>query len=87
MPETIEQEAIAAATQEPPAHNIKECPCGKTPEGLYIEMVGATQVGAKLGAASGSCCGTWRIEFINNYATGDDTTRLAVQAWNDAPRA
>ena len=103
MTETIEQEALAAAPATPKLPDsdlvhretpevpekleLRACPCGQVPTGLYIELLTTTDMGAKMGAAAGSCCGTWRVEFLNRYAKGEDSLKLAVQAWNDAPRA
>lgn len=39
--------------------------------------------------AVGDCCGEWSVEFRTQYKPADspECYALAVQAWNDAPRA
>ncbi len=64
---------------------LKPCPCGKTPTGLIIESTNA-----KWFRCSGICCGEWEIEFRSNYNNpnpdSDEAEKLAIKAWNDAPR-
>ena len=65
---------------------IKPCPCGKTPEKLYIHDTGQ---GGKWANANGDCCGEWEIEFRTDYLDygSDECMALAIAAWNAAPRA
>ena len=62
------------------------CPCGKTPEKLYIHDTGQ---GGKWANVNGDCCGVWEIEFRTDYLDyqSDECMALAITAWNDAPRA
>lgn len=65
---------------------LKQCPCGKTPESLSIVDNGQ---GSKWASIYPSCCGEWSIEFRTNYELlhSKDCMDLAVNAWNEAPRA
>jgi hypothetical protein len=82
--EVAEAVKEAIAKQEKPKIELNPCPCGETPEGLYIEMPER----GKYGRASGQCCAEWSIEFRNGYeANPDKTLAKAAKAWNDAPRA
>lgn len=81
----IEDEG-ANGIPEPEVIELRACPCGEVPKGLYVELANPTEMGAKMGAASASCCGSWRVEFLNRFAQGEDSLRLAVAAWNEAPR-
>ncbi len=65
---------------------IKPCPCGRTPEKLYIHDTGQ---GGKWANVSGDCCGEWEIEFRTGYHDygSDECMTLAITAWNEAPRA
>ena len=65
---------------------LAACPCGKTPQELYI--VDGWQ-GGKWAWAYGGCCGEWHIEFRTGYNDlgSDECKRLAREAWNAAPRA
>ena len=62
------------------------CPCGKTPKKLFITDNGQ---GMKWASASGDCCGEWSVEFRTGYRQHDsnECMELAIDAWNDAPRA
>ncbi len=62
---------------------LKPCPCGKTPGsiGTYPSVSGC-----KWAFVDPDCCGTWMIEFRTQYETGDKLLKLAIEAWNDAPR-
>ena len=64
---------------------LNPCPCGQTP--TKLDIIGENQ--AKWSYVSGNCCGEWSIEFRANYMRMHDLKliKLAVQAWNDAPRA
>jgi hypothetical protein len=62
---------------------LKNCPCGKTPESLGVEDTGQ---GGKWADVVPDCCGEWRIEFRTQYETGNKLYALAVEAWNDVPR-
>ena len=74
----------AIADQQPQPVTLNPCPCGETPEGLYIEMPER----GKYGRASGQCCAEWGVEFKNNFeADGNKTMLKAAKAWNEAPRA
>lgn len=66
--------------------NINKCPCGKTPENL-IEI--DNNQGGKWAVVSGDCCSEWSIEFRNLYyeIDSDGSNELALEAWNNAPRA
>jgi len=59
------------------------CPCGQTPDELMLELPNPP---VKYGRALGTCCGVWGIEFFNAYQQGEDTVRLAKEAWNRAAR-
>ena len=64
---------------------IKACPCGMIPAELSI--VDANQ-GGKLAQVMGDCCGEWTIEFRTMYNAIDsaECMKLAIEAWNEAPR-
>ena len=62
---------------------IKPCPCGKTPTKLSVKET----LSGKWAYVEGNCCGDWIIEYRNGYATGKEQYTLAVEAWNEAPRA
>ncbi len=66
--------------------DLKECPCGKIPELLNITDAGQ---GGKWFAVDGGCCGEWEIEFRTMYygMDSDECMKLAIEAWNDAPRS
>lgn len=62
---------------------IKPCPCGETPKRLSV-FEGSS---CKYGQVSGSCCGSWEVEFNTQYKTEEsELLELATKAWNDAPR-
>jgi hypothetical protein len=63
---------------------LKPCPCGETPTELFIQDTGQ---GGKYADVYGNCCGDWKIEFRQQYTTGDEATELATDAWNKASRA
>jgi hypothetical protein len=65
---------------------LARCPCGQIPTDLIITNAGQ---GGKWGNVSGNCCGTWEIEFRTSYFLFDSVKckHLAIEAWNDAPRA
>lgn len=65
---------------------LELCPCGKTPEGLYIADAGQ---GGKWAYVYGDCCNVWEIEFRTEYNAleSDKCMALAIEAWNEAPRA
>jgi hypothetical protein len=67
----------------PKPEPLAPCPCGKVPESLMLELPNPP---IKYGRAIGQCCGIWGIEFFNAYQTGEDTIRLATEAWNSAVR-
>lgn len=77
--------AEAAAAQPAPVKtDLVECPCGKKPENLIIEMGQR----AKFGRCMGDCCAEWGIEFRNGYSEDmEQTMKRAARAWNEAPRA
>ena len=62
---------------------LKQCPCGKYPIQLEIEMKDS-----KYALTYGSCCNEWHIEFKTHYNPEgcNDLYNLAVQAWNEAQR-
>ena len=64
---------------------LKPCPCGKTPEKLYISDAGQ---GSKWALVSGGCCGEWSIEFRTSYEAldSDKCMEYAVQSWNETER-
>lgn len=62
---------------------LEPCPCGETP--AYVGIIQEHEQ-SRWARASGSCCGTWEIEFRSNYAKGDALKTLATAAWNSAPR-
>ena len=65
---------------------LAACPCGKTP--TDVDVYDAAQ-GGKWANVQPNCCGEWMIEFRTNYTAldSDECKRLAVEAWNSAPRA
>lgn len=65
---------------------LAACPCGQTPTDVHI--MDAAQ-GGKWAFVLPNCCDEWTIEFRTNYAALHTTEckRLAVEAWNSAPRA
>lgn len=74
-------------TSAPNPQEIAMCPCGATPTDLSI-----SDQGGKWSTVCGNCCGEWLIEFRTQYPELDPTDRiasvrkLAVNAWNAAPR-
>ena len=64
---------------------LKKCPCGKTPIELWITDAGQ---GGKWANVEGGCCGEWMIEFRTQYndLKSGECMKLAIEAWNDAPR-
>jgi hypothetical protein len=62
---------------------LKPCPCGQTPSKLHISDTGQ---GGKYADVFGDCCGDWKIEFRQQYTTGDEAMGLAITAWNIATR-
>jgi len=73
---------------EPPEDrwmDIKQCPCGETPETLCISDAGQ---GGKCAMASCTACGEWETEFRTSYAAldSDECMEYAVDAWNRLPR-
>jgi hypothetical protein len=62
---------------------LKPCPCGKVPTKLHIMDTGQ---GGKYADVGGDCCGYWKIEFRQQYATGDEAMVLTTHAWNIATR-
>lgn len=64
---------------------LKPCPCGETPTELLIDV--DENQGYKYAHTYGDCCNEWSIEFRSQYKQGDELMSLAVQAWNDSPRA
>lgn len=63
---------------------LAACPCGNTP--TDIDIYDACQ-GGKWANVVPNCCGEWMIEFRTTYAVGDELKKLAIEAWNTAPRA
>ena len=65
---------------------LLSCPCGETPTAIGICDNGQ---GGKWASATGNCCGEWSIEFRTQYDALDsaECMKLAVSAWNEAPRA
>lgn len=63
--------------------NLKQCPCGETPDGLLI-----VDNGSKWAFVSGNCCNEWNIEFRTHYhrIDSDECMGLAIEAWNSAKR-
>ena len=62
---------------------LKPCPCGKTPNHLFITT---TSQGRKWAAVSGDCCDLWSIDFNISGLTEAETHDAAAIAWNLAPR-
>jgi hypothetical protein len=64
---------------------LAKCPCGKTPESLYIEGDGRA---SRWAMADGNCCGIWHIVFGRNNSEidSDECIALAEKAWKEAPR-
>lgn len=67
------------------AEKLKPCPCGQVPGKLNYHL---TQ-GYKWMSISGDCCGGWEVEGRTMYEPegSDELYALAVETWNDAPRA
>ena len=63
---------------------LKRCPCGEIPEELIIIFYDDSDT---WGHVYSECCAQWEVEFRNNGAAGDKSYELAVEAWNEAPRA
>lgn len=65
---------------------LAACPCGKTP--TDVDIYDACQ-GGKWANVVPNCCGDWMIEFRTSYHALDsaECKRLAILAWNHAPRA
>ena len=65
---------------------IKKCPCGGQPKQFQILDNGQ---GHKWANAYPDCCSEWSIEFRTKYKPFDseDCQKLAIAAWNSAPRA
>ncbi len=71
---------MAAATTK---ELLVQCPCGLTPDNLFVEVM---QPG-KYARAQGDCCGRWSIEFLLNYEKdGKAGMAKAFAAWNSTPR-
>ena len=62
---------------------LKPCPCGKTPSQLFICD---TNQGGKYADVLGDCCSEWKLEFRQQYTSGDAAMKLATDAWNSTPR-
>jgi hypothetical protein len=62
------------------------CACGVAPDKLEIQD--ANQ-GGKWMNVSGNCCASWSIEARTEYNRLDtpECLALAIEAWNEAPRA
>lgn len=80
---------MTAADENRPAvqhTELKPCPCGATPTNLCLT---GEHERPKWARVSGDCCGAWEIEFRNDYKPlgGEESRRLATEAWNLAPRA
>lgn len=65
---------------------LRQCPCGQIPPSLEINDCGQ---GSKWAMATPGCCGEWSIEFRTQYFDFEspECMALAVDAWNEAPRA
>jgi len=67
------------------ARKLKPCICGANPS--HLGVTGAAGHRLKWAVCMcGSCC-EWSLEFRADYKTGDELYALAVEAWNNAPRA
>lgn len=64
---------------------LKPCPCGKTPERLYIVDIGQ---GSKWANVMGNCCNEWMVEFRAHYKrlSSEECMKLAIEGWNEAHR-
>jgi hypothetical protein len=63
---------------------IRPCFCGATPSQLMITEGSSS----KYAYAACEWCAEWSIEFRTNYSKDPaELQRLAVKAWNCAPRA
>ena len=62
---------------------LEPCPCGKTPSELFICDTGQ---GGKYADVCGDCCAEWKIEFRQDYQSGDKAMELATYAWNTTTR-
>ena len=65
------------------APKLRPCICGATPTTLYITESTTCSYNW---CACGSC-EDWSLEFHNKCKTDDELYALAVEVWNDAPRA
>jgi hypothetical protein len=65
---------------------LLSCPCGRPIDDIFIADAGQ---GGKWAWVSGNCCGEWSIEFRTQYNALDseECKKLAIAAWNEAPRA
>jgi hypothetical protein len=66
--------------------DLRKCPCGKHSKELSIS---GADLGGKWAHVSGYCCGEWVIEFrtMQEPLDSDECMKLAIMAWNGAPRA
>ena len=63
---------------------LKQCPCGETPESLSTEISSTS----KWGFVYGDCCAEWNVEFRTGYYNPGTEAYLmrATDAWNGAKR-
>jgi len=68
------------------ALNLSRCPCGEIPKRLIITD---NEYETKWAKVCGNCCGDWIVEFKldSHHIESNLDMELAIQAWNDAPRA
>lgn len=63
---------------------LQPCPCGKVPDELCIEA----DYGSQWARVGGNCCHEWQIgcHTPNRYDNSNELKKLAIDAWNKAPR-
>ena len=73
------------AGQSGVAGSLAKCPCGKTPDALWLRK---SPDGFKWAFLTPTCCNEWTIEFNTNGLDIDDPECMALAAkeWNGAPR-
>jgi hypothetical protein len=83
VPTQVPPQAPPETPPEEPKRIFKQCPCGKVPEKLVLEV----DQQSKLGRAMGDCCATWAVEFLRGQTTDpEQILDKAHAAWDAAPR-
>lgn len=63
---------------------LEPCPCGEIPKDIGIEDDGYPH---RWMYAYGTCCSRWNVEFKSYYMQGEELKKIAIEAWNNAPRS